>query len=430
LKKENTDDRKARSAVLKNRPFLLLWTAQAISQTAQNVMSFVLLIEVAKISRSSIQTSLVILCFMLPAILVGPVAGVFVDRLDKRQVLVSTNLLRAGVALIFILINTSWPVALALAAIYAVSVMFSTISQFFAPAEAATIPLLVAGPQLNSANSLFNLTFVSSQVVGFAFLGPLLVKLATPRIIFLVVSGFYAACTLLVAFLPALHEGVVRSAAGVIGSRIQEVWDEVVDLWKFVARERNVATAIANISLTTSVFLMLGTLGVGLLMQAMGLPASDLAYIVSAGGIGMLAGLWLVPRLAHRLGSKALITPGLAAMGTAILGMAIANPIAEFVFRTRPHAVAPTVLIVEMGLAAVIGIGSVFVNVPSQTLLQESASPSIRGRIFAMLFAVSAGLSVIPVLFAGAIADLVGVQEVMGLIGILTLVVAAVRRVE
>ena len=273
-----------RPTVLRNRHFLLLWSAQAISQTAQNVIVIALLVEVGRLTASSVQHSLLVLSFIVPAALLGPLAGVLVDRVDKRSVLALTNFLRAGAVLAYTVIGPTWPIGRALAALYLLSALFSAISQFFAPAEASTIPLLVHGSQLAVANSLFELTLISSQVIGFSILGPVLIKLTTPHALFLVVSSLYLVCALLVALLPALPPGEREARPSGLSDELRRAWREMREIWSFIARERAVAMAIVDLALTTSIFLMLGTLGVGLVSKVMGLPSSDLAYLMASGG--------------------------------------------------------------------------------------------------------------------------------------------------
>ena len=114
-------------AALGNRSFRYLWLAQAISQIAQNATIFVLLVLVERETKSSFYTGLLILSALLPTVLFGMAAGVFVDRWPKRRILVITNLLRVAAVLLFFFFPTVLPL------IFLVSFLFGTISQFFAP---------------------------------------------------------------------------------------------------------------------------------------------------------------------------------------------------------------------------------------------------------------------------------------------------------
>src|SRR5690349_6713637 len=139
--------------VLGNRNFTYLWAAQLLSQIAQNIINFAVLVQVEELSHSTTQVAVTIVSFTLPAVLFGPIAGVFVDRIDKKAILVYTNVLRAAATLGFVFLSQSLP------AIYVILFVSSTINQLFSPAEGASIPMLVKRDQLLNAMSLFNVTF-------------------------------------------------------------------------------------------------------------------------------------------------------------------------------------------------------------------------------------------------------------------------------
>src|SRR6476619_5235343 len=82
----------------RNRHFLLLWLAQAISQTAQNAIWYGIVVLVQQRSHSSTLLSVAVLTLIIPSVIFGVLAGVYVDRWDKRVVLIATNVLRGGVA--------------------------------------------------------------------------------------------------------------------------------------------------------------------------------------------------------------------------------------------------------------------------------------------------------------------------------------------
>src|SRR5438046_3299313 len=86
-------------SIWSNRNFLLLWLAQAISQTAQNAIWFGIVVLVQSRGHSSTLLSVAVLTLILPSVIFGVLAGVYVDRWDKRLVLIATNLIRGVIAL-------------------------------------------------------------------------------------------------------------------------------------------------------------------------------------------------------------------------------------------------------------------------------------------------------------------------------------------
>jgi MFS family permease len=114
----------------------------------------------------------------VPAMLLGTVAGVWADRWPKREVMVTSNALRAGLALLIPLCLIDGPHWLGLSwgywALLLITFCESVLTQFFAPAEQAAIPMLVPQPQLLAANSLYQATSMGATIVGFALGDPIL----------------------------------------------------------------------------------------------------------------------------------------------------------------------------------------------------------------------------------------------------------------
>ncbi|MCL6649382.1 MAG: MFS transporter, partial [Chloroflexi bacterium] len=183
--------------VYQNPDFLVLWIAQAISQTVQNLTFFTLMVAVEERTHSSAHMSALVLSTVLPAVLFGVASGVLIDRWNKKWVLIATNGLRALAVLGYLFLEQQ-PVLF-----YLLNFAFMTISQFFLPAEAAMIPRLVARDRLITANGLFNITFNLSQVLGFIVFGPTLTKAFGATTTLILVALAYVVCALLLLRLPS-----------------------------------------------------------------------------------------------------------------------------------------------------------------------------------------------------------------------------------
>src|SRR6266567_2992256 len=167
--------------LLKKRNFLRLWLAQLISMTILNASNYALLVLIEEVTGSTTLVGLAIICFSLPALILGAPAGVYVDRMNKRRVLWGSNCLRAIATFLFVLsllLNRHQ-----LIPVYLLTFLISSIGQFFTPAEGSAIPMLVSEEELMPALSLFNITFMLSQAIG------------------------YIAAPLIILFLPILHIG-------------------------------------------------------------------------------------------------------------------------------------------------------------------------------------------------------------------------------
>lgn len=397
-----------------------------MSQTAQNVINFALIIAVETVSHSSTQVSIVILAFTVPAVVFSAVAGVFVDRTNKKTMLVVTNVLRGLAVLGYIFSGRSWPVFYLLLTVYLITLLFATISQFFGPAEAAMIPLLVGRNHLVTANSMFNLTFTASQLLGFAVLGPLLAKVVGLSTLFIVVFVMYMVASALTALLPS-KEPRLLTANSTQGNGLQKVWSELREGWAFIVKDRILVTALVHLSLASSLFLILGTLGTGFVNRVIGIPAEDLAYIVAPAGIGMLIGVLLVNRFATEQNRETMINAGLGAIGVSLFFFAIAKPGSDLIFglfgQTPPLSLVVGIVMFMGGLA---GLTNAFVAIPAQTVILERSPEDIRGRVFSVFFMLSNAAALFPILFAGSLADLIGIVQVMVIIAVLVSTVSAV----
>src|SRR6202048_2775140 len=149
------EDRRVASfgRVLKNRSFLLLWLAQLLSQIFFNAANYGVIAKVTAVTHSTLFVGLAIVSFTLPAVPFSLIAGVYVDYLNKRLVLWASNASRAvatGLIVLALLLNPHSVVPL-----FFLAFAISLITQFFMPAEASSIPLLVSRNDLVPALSLF-----------------------------------------------------------------------------------------------------------------------------------------------------------------------------------------------------------------------------------------------------------------------------------
>jgi MFS family permease len=409
-------------AVLRHGPFLRLWLIQALTQTAQNMINFALLlrvrevVEVHDLKQANVAISLVILAFSLPAVLFGPVAGVFADRWNKRTLMAALNLARALSVLLFLVIRPGWHVETILISYYVVTFLFGIAGQFFAPVLGATIPLVTPRTHLLSANALFNLTFTVTQLAGFAALGPVLVKLLGIDDLFVVTTVLYIICVGLVYLLPPtpIPERIRREGET---SPMTRLWSDMKEGLMFILQDPALMRAIGYLTVASTTFLMLAALGPDFITGVIGLDKEDIGYIVAPAGIGVLVGVLLVPRMIRRVTRGWMIDIALTFAGLMLGFMAITRDIEDAIWL----GVAPVqaVAIVACVFATILGICNAFILVPAQTMLQERSHEGVRARVYATFFTISNTASFIPIFFAAAFADLFGTVQVLLVVAIL-----------
>lgn len=397
----------AASSVLGNRHFLHLWTAQALTMTAQNATWYTVMVVVEQSTRSGTQLSLAILSAVLPAAVFGLVAGVVVDYTNKRAMLVATNFLRAMTLLLYLLHDV------ALWTLFVANFIFSCISQFFGPAEAAKIPLIVRRNQLLAANALFNLTFSGAQLVGLVILGPSFVKLFGPDALFLAAAGIYALATVLVWQLPSA-EPVHEPVMALLRDRRRTAGRVLAELRVALGMARqDPALGFALVQLTVAMGLMLivAALAPRFVVAELGARADDAVAILAPAGVGVFAGAVTVGQAAHRVGKLRLVRWGVLAGGLLFVVLSSAPALGRML--DTPDVGMAAV----MSCAGALGILFAWITISSQTLLMERTPSTIRGRMFAVQLTLGSAASILPLLFVGGLADLVGVAPVLALIG-------------
>jgi MFS family permease len=426
------------SSIWRNRDFLLLWLAQAISQTAQNAIWYGIVVLVQRSSHSSTQLSLAILTLIIPSVVFGVLAGVYVDRWDKRTVLIATNVIRGGIAFFYAGFDLLGSLPLTL--LLLINFVFSTVGQFFAPAETAMIPTVVPRPRLLQANSLFHLTFTASQLVGLVVLGPLLAKIGDVDGLFVSMATAIVLCGALVWPLPSSHGGHDPSVPATEREAIRGVWHDVRVIWHFVFRDRVVALAMVQWTIGAILGLVVATLVPGFAERLLHVRAEDAVFVMAPAGIGMVAGTALLNRWGERFEKHFLTNVGLFTVAACLAltgGLAF---VASLILGGTPAAGEPCASCIElptlgqvsvivpaiMGLALVAGLGFVAIMVPAQTFLQERAPVDLRGRVFAVQLMLSNFASIVPLLLLGGLADLIGVDDTLVLIGVLIAVAGAI----
>ena len=316
-------------------------------------------------TNSSAAVSGLLLTFLVPSVLFSAVAGVYVDRLDRRRILVVTNLIRAAAFGAMLLVGDH------LLLLYLLNTLVAIASTLFAPAEAAMIPRLVPRSQLLAANGIFTLTLNAAFPIGFALLGGIVVNLAGApallmlvALLYLVAAGF---CYTLPPAPPAEEGdrehptvlGAVHDAEQAVGSTFGQL-SEGID---FIRQNRSVSWSLVYLGVTASLIGVLGSLGPGFASKTLGLNPKDIVVVVLPMGFGIVMGLLLLNSYGRLLPRRRLIEGGLISLGVLIVLLSLAGPITRFLQRvqTASRLVDPSSLVsllaVVVAIAILTGIG-------------------------------------------------------------------------
>ncbi len=379
--------------VIAIKPFLFLWLGQVFSQLAINMLNFILLIRIAQLTRSNTATAIFILSIGVPALLFGSLAGVYVDRWSKKWVLIICNFLRAILILTFLLFPQS------LLLVYILSFLTSSITPFFVPAEAPTIPVLVPENLLLSANSLFTLTIYITVIVGYVLAGPMLVLFGGNKV-FLLVSLLFVIAGTLVGMLP--KESAKKSYLDLNLTYHKRKFLAVVHDFKegylYLIRDKVILSAFLLLTSSQVLISAIASLAPGFAREVMGLDVSSISLVVvGPAAVGMIAGSLLAGSLDSRFHKEKLTNLGISGAGILLVFLSL---ISRFLF-------------LSLLLLFFLGVANALVTVSANTVLQKRAEEHIRGRLYGFLTAVGGSASVVPVLLTGVLSDYLGVVKVI-----------------
>ena len=397
------------------RPFL--WSRFA-GQTALNALLYALLIAVVERSDSGLAGTLLVATFLVPSILLGVPGGALADAFPKRPLLLVALLLRAAVAAaLFWWTGDLW-------SLYLLALALATVGQVFAPAEAALVPLLVPPQRLARVNAAMQLVLLAAQVLGGVALAPLILKLAGARPVFALAAGLFVVAAwqmagVRIAAEPPPDSNRRRGLRGALAAG----WHAMVD-------DATVLRALVQLTLVGTVVKVLVAVAPLLARDMLGIAAANAVYVMAPAAVGGGLGLLIAPPLAHLLGRSRMAMAGFFLFAIGTMALALAAPIGDWLTaipRLRFGAIeeitrVPGAVTVAMALALVLGLAFALVSVAVRTLVNERAPRHLQGRVFATQLTLADAASLLPLLAAGALADVAGVGPVLFGAGALCLV--------
>ncbi|MEY3735114.1 MAG: hypothetical protein RLZZ624_172 [Cyanobacteriota bacterium] len=357
----------------------------------------------------------VLLANTAPAMVLGTVAGVWADRWPKRQVMVISNGLRALLALLIPLCLIEGPTWLGLSwgywGLLVITFLESCLTQFFAPAEQAAIPLLVPGEKLLAANSIYQATSMGATIVGFAIGEPilsllhhLLARFGNPGGEFLLLPFCYGMAAVILARID------LKETLSSVGE--QSLWREIGEGLAVLRERTTVRNAMLQLVLLYSLLAALSVLALSLATEIKALGPNQFGILLAMTGLGLAVGAIGVAQIGHGLNRRLLASTGLAtiAFSLVLLGEMSGQ------------------LVVTLALCTLLGVGAALLGIPAQTTIQEDTPESVRGKVFGLQNnLINIALS-LPLALAGGLVSSYGLLTVLWLLAGLALAAAFLER--
>lgn len=398
--------------VLRHSGFRNLWLGQVISQMGDYFAFLAMMVIVSGFSINQEQITLAVsgmmIAFTLPRLLFGMLAGVFVDRWDRRRTMLASDLIRAALTLLLI------PAFLAqsLIGMYVLGFVLSAIGTLFIPAKGALLPRLVPEEQLLSANSLSQTSQMLATLIGPALAGATfaLVGNGNQWVAFVVDSFSF----LISAFaiwrirVPAATATAAPLPVVATAGAVRQVWDELLVGLRALVLNKVIATLAVIAGITMLGIGAVNVLWLVFLKERFGFAANELAWRVSIMDIvfsgGMILASVVIGNFLARLAPKWLIVASLFGVAVGVV-----------LFPLLPDYWT------MVACMALIGLFVAPLNTGTNTLLQLLVPNHQLGRVGAGLSTVSDATALISMSLAGVLGAALGIPTVFLLGGLLCL---------
>jgi MFS family permease len=389
-------------AVFRKRDFSLLWTAQLISTAGSALTDLAAGIYVFRVTNSAFAVGLTLMVTAIPSLIVGLLAGVYVDRHDRKKILIWTCLVQAViVGLLAVVIGID---AIALVGLYALLLLNAGIKQFFDPAHDSLIPEIASDEELAAANSFLSIAAFGSTAIGFAGAG--ILASIDLRLAFVIDALSFVVCAVLISFM---------------GRYPMPTPDDDATVGVIVANLKSGLGTLFGTPVLRSLFLVgalmffsFGLWNVLLLpMSLRELDATEFEYGLQEAltSVGFVIGSFFMARFSDKLPETIWIALGLVAMGICGIAYAGANSV--------------TVAIV---LVTISGFFNSPTAVARSVLLQRNTPRDMRGRVFSAYYVMRDVIFLLGMAGAG-LADVVNVRLLIAFSAVLLFGAAAIALV-
>lgn len=332
-----------------------------------------------RLHGSPAEVSGVMVAYMLPQALVGPAAGVFVDRWSVKRTMIASDLIRAGLVVLLVLSTSLWQ-------IYGVLIGLSVVSAFFAPAQTIGMRSLVPMAGLMSANALMMQTYQFAQIFT-PGIAALLTHWLGEVSCFWLDSATFLASAAIVSTLPIDRKGAT-------GKQLSSVLAEMREGVSFIFTHATLAFTILSMGAGLFAIRCYSALIAVYVRDILHASTGLFGSLGTLVGAGMIVGTQVISRMARKRSKEHLMMSGLFVVAAGILLLAIFGNV-------------PLTIITTLAL----GFGVAMVVIPAQTLMQGQTPMEMLGRVTSSLMSVLSFAQVCGLLLSGSIAQEIGIRN-------------------
>jgi len=394
--------------LLKNRNFFLLWSGQIAEQFGDSLNLMALIAFVLSLPAKpgahlhTTNMSILMMWLGIPILFIGPFAGVFVDRIKRKTMLLFAATGRGTLVLFMFLIigngkNESAPF------VYILVFLISVVTQFFIPAKSSFIPRLVKKGELLLANSISATTTVIVQIFSYAIAGIIISEIGIRRTLFINV------CTYIISVTTLIFIRTKENIKEKVKMKLKDVLGELKAGIKFLMGNNKIkfmARRVFALMLFVGFFYVSFTSEfLHTIIERTGLPLKDikaLGFMQACLGLGLVAGIFLIEHVVKRMKEITLIRLLFPLAG---LGLVVLYITANYYYL--------------LAMSFVCGIIGVMILSIAETALQKSTPENMRGRVFAAYYVLRNSGTVIASITTGMIVGFINEDLIVLISGLL-----------
>ncbi|HSV86614.1 MAG TPA: MFS transporter [Levilinea sp.] len=379
--------------LLHNRHFMALWISQLVSFIGDYLEWLAIPILVQNMTGSTLMVGLALIANSIPALLLGPVAGVFVDRWDRKKTMIVADILRALLILVCLTVQSPEQVWV----YFVVGFGMSSISRFFYPALNASLPLIVTDKDdLLVANGMMQIVQTVGLLAGPAIAGFVIGLWGAPA------AFMIDSITFLISALAIITITVPHTTRG--NHRLNQVWSELKEGTAYLVGNpvmRSVMNLMAVVMLGAGA---INVLWIPYLFTTFGVGPEGIGIVDSAQGIGMVIGGLALGAVSVLLNKALIVGLGVIIVGAGFSAMGLAPNFAMIVI-----------------LNIIVGIAMIPAQSVLYTLMQTAVPDIQRGRVGSGMNAITTATSLASMAVASLLGDAIGLRVIFVVCGVITM---------
>ena len=413
--------------LFRNRSFMALWLGQTISFIGDYFYWLAIPIMVERLTGSSLLVGLSVISSALPMLVLGPVAGVFVDRWDRKRTMIVSDVVRASLVLICLTVRTPDQIWI----YYVVAFLMSSVSRFFFPAQNAALPLIVRDrDDLLAANGLMQIVQTLGLLIGPALAG-FSIALWGEQVAFLVDSATFLASAAAILTMTVPRTTAVRQVAKAAGGELAAVWAELREGVLYLFGNRTMVGVLLCLSVVQLGIGAINVTWVPFMQRTFHLGPEGLGAVDTAQGLGMALGGVALGFVAARFGKRDLAGWSILFIGGMIALIGLSPPWslvnvfpglgieAELALMTVGERLLHMPLMLLL-YSMLLGVALVPAQSALMTMMQLAVPDLKRGRVGSALNALTTAAGLFSMAVAAALGEFIELRMIYVVAGVIT----------